>query len=289
MFSDVVRILLLLGLLGAISTMVLVWRRIRLQELTRARLKEADQPATAEETDNVPVRLFLRRYRLVVWLAAAGLVAGLYFLVGLPLKFAVVFGLVAGLVGSELESGRAARIRLRMEEQLADAIDLMVGALRAGAGVTSALESAAHEARMPLRPQLEEVLGRIRFGDDPQEVLKALEARVPLETFRLFCSAMSLHWETGGSLSATLATVGRVIRDRIEIQRRIRAMTMQARLAVNTILVVTYFLALLIWRNNPDGMRQFLASAVGQYLVLGAILLQGVGRVWASALSRLKY
>jgi len=54
-------------------------------------------------------------------------------------------------------------------------------------------------------------------------------------------------------------------------------------------LLVTYFIALIIWRNDPERMLQFLATTVGQYLVAGAIVLQAVGLVWASALSRLKY
>jgi Flp pilus assembly protein TadB len=140
-----------------------------------------------------------------------------------------------------------------------------------------------------LKPQLDEVLGRIRYGDDAQAVLQALEQRVPLETFRLFTSALSVHWETGGSLAATLSTVGRVIRDRIEVQRRIRSFSNQARLSTIAVLVVTYFIALIIWRNDPERMRQFLATLVGQYLVAGAIVLQAVGLVWASTISRLRY
>jgi uncharacterized membrane protein (UPF0127 family) len=116
-----------------------------------------------------------------------------------------------------------------IEVQLADAIDLMTGALQAGGGVTSALENAIAETRRPLRPQLEDVLGRIRFGDDPQAVLRSLAARVPLETFRLFASVLSVHWEIGGSLAPTLATVGRQVRDRIELSRRLRSLTVQSR------------------------------------------------------------
>jgi Type II secretion system (T2SS), protein F len=81
--------------------------------------------------------------------------------------------------------------------------------------LTKALESAAQESRPPLREQLDEVTGRIHFGDDAQAVFRSLTERVPLETFLLFSSALSVHWEVGGSLAPTLATVGRTIRDRI--------------------------------------------------------------------------
>src|SRR6202043_1613176 len=135
-------------------------------------------------------------------------------------------------LGTQLESLRISAVTFRIEQQLSDAIDLMVAALQAGAGTLSALENAVQEARRPLRAQLTEVLGRIRYGDDPQLVLHALEQRVPLEVFRLFVSALSVHWETGGSLAPTLATVGRVVRDRIEVSRRIRSLTAQSRVSV---------------------------------------------------------
>ena len=48
----------------------------------------------------------------------------------------------------------------------------------------------------------------------------------------LFAAALSVHWEVGGSLAPILATVGRTVRDRIELSRRISAMTTQARLSI---------------------------------------------------------
>lgn len=280
-------VLFVLGL--ALAAIGLAWRQARIRELSRLRLAEPERPAEEKIEDGPRDRRFVTNHWLLPWVAAALVVGVLYFLVGLPYLFALTFGLIAGLLGGQLETMRAGRVTVRIEQQLADAIDLMVAALRAGAGAMGALENATGEARRPLRPQLEEMLGRIRYGDDPQTVLAALQARVPLETFRLFASTMSVHWETGGSLAPTLATVGRVIRDRIEISRRVRALTTQGRASTIAVLGVTYFIALIIWRSDPDRMRQFLATTIGQGLVAGAIGLQGVGIVWTAGLSRFKY
>src|SRR5438093_759703 len=83
----------------------------------------------------------------------------------------------------------------------------------------------------------------------PLAVLRALERRVPLETFRLFGAALAVHWEVGGSLAPILATVGRAVRDRIELARRINSLTTQARLSIGAVLGTTYFVALAVWRN----------------------------------------
>ena len=165
----------------------------------------------------------------------------------------------------------------------------MVAALGAGAGVSDALENAMRESRRPLRPQLEEVVGRIHFGDNPRTVYHGLTQRVPLETFLLFSSALSVQSETGGSLAPTLASVGRTIRDRIEIARRIRSNSAQSEVSTLAVLLLTYFIALVVWRTNPEQMGQFLATSVGQWAVAGTILMQAAGLVWMSFISRLRF
>ena len=286
--NEIVRIALLVGVVLALPAIYFVWRRIHLLEQATSRLQE---PVGERAKSPPPPRAqpIIRRYHFLPWVIAILVAVGLFVFAKFPAIFAVSFGVVVGLILAQLETFRLTRATLRIEEQLADAIDLMVSALRVGSGATSALETAAQETKSPLKPQLEEVLGRIRYGDDAQAVLRALESRVPLETFRLFCSALSVHWETGGSLAATLAIVGHVIRDRVEVHRRIRSLSTQARVSTISVLLVTYFIALIIWRNDPDRMTQFLSTLVGQYLVAGAIVMQAVGLVWASALSRLRY
>ncbi len=73
------------------------------------------------------------------------------------------------------------------------------------------------------------------------------------------------------------------------MNRRIRSLTTQARVSIIAVLCLTYLLALVMWRNDPERMEQFLSTKIGQYLAAGALLLQSVGIVWSAALSRLKY
>ena len=100
-------------------------------------------------------------------------------------------------------------------------------------------------------------------------VYHGLTERVPLETFLLFASALSVQAETGGSLAPTLASVGRTIRDRIEIARRIRSNSAQSEVSTMAVFVLTYFIALLVWRGNPEQMHEFLATTIGQWTVAG--------------------
>lgn len=279
-----------LAILAAAALALVVWwaMRRRRYQLARERLT-ADLGPDTEVADVAPARRVLRRARWMPW--AVGLLVGLilFYAVHLPPVYCLAFALLVSLLGGWLESLVVDRRALLIETQLADAIDLMVGALRAGAGLSTALDNARIESRRPLREQLDEVVGRIRLGDDPREVFQDLAERVPLETFRLFATVLSVHWEVGGGLAPTLATVGRTIRDRIELSRRVRAMTAQSRMSILGVLAATYAIAAIIWANDPPRMRAFLFSPAGSWLVAGAIVLQGIGIIWSSALARIRY
>jgi tight adherence protein B len=283
-------LLLLIILAGGAALVFYAWRNLRIRDQARGRLGVAAVDAGGPELPPAAdVRPFLRRHRLLPWLAGVAVAVLIHFLLGWTTPFIVAIAVILGLLGGQFEGYLAAQKTARIEGQLADAIDLMVGALGAGGGLLNCLEHVLIECKAPLLEQLEELVGRIRFGDAPQAVFRGLVERVPLETFQLFASALAVHWETGGNLAPILANVGRTIRDRIEINRRIQSNIAQSQVSTAAVLALTYFIALIVWRTNPDQTDLFLSTIYGQWMVAGTILLQAVGIAWMSAISRLRY
>ena len=178
--------LLLLGL-GVVAS---VWRNDRPAPLARQRMESPSEVSGPSQPEPIPAaHSFLVRFRLLPWMLGLLVAALIHFVFGWALPFVIAVGLIISLLGIQLESYLASQRTAKIETQLADAIDLMVAALRSGAGISDALENAMCESRGPLRPQLEEVVGRIHFGDNPRTVYHGLTQRVPLETFLLFSSA----------------------------------------------------------------------------------------------------
>jgi len=274
-------------LAAGIGATVYSMHQLRLRRLAHERL--ALPTAIPVEESRPSVSRALRRFRWIPWLLALLLALLLGFLVRLPPIFAATFGMIAGLMGAQFEVFLSERKVVLLETQLADAIDLMVAALHAGASVSAALETAMGESRNPLRQELEDVVGRIRYGDAPRDVFQSLSERVPLESFRLFSSTLAVHAEVGGSLARTLSSVGRIVRDRLEIGRKIRSMTTQARVSIWAVLGTTYFIGLIIWRNNTERMADFLGTSIGQTFVAAAMLLQALGILWSARISRMRY
>ncbi|MEL6105426.1 MAG: type II secretion system F family protein [Planctomycetota bacterium] len=283
---------LIVGWLGVTALVAAGYGTLRRRELAWQRFSESDDAANLAESESGPVigtRRLRRRWIWVPWVL--GVVASLLVLFVAQLSFPYVLsvGLLVGLLASQFEAYIFARHAAKLERQLADAVDIMIGAVGAGASVGSAIDAAITESRAPLKPYLEEVAGRIRLGDDAAEVFRSLAERVPLETFLLFSSALSIHWEVGGKLTSTLTTVGRTIRDRIEVARRIRSNTAQSQFSTLAVISLTYFVAAVVWRNDPQRMEEFVRTTVGSWFVAGSVLLQAVGIAWMNWISKPKF
>jgi len=268
---------------------VYVWYGHRMRRLADERLASMIGPIDVEETRDEPrrtIRAFPERYRMAA--PASGIVAGggLWLLAGMPIEVAAAVGLLVGVFAHLVEDFLAAQKAEAIEAQLAAAIYLMVGSLRAGASLLAAFESALEEVGPPLRPYFQEVAGRIRLGDDPRSAVSDLQRNVPLETFRLFATSLAVHWEVGGSLATTLSTVGQTVRDRIELSRRVRAQGIESQASVAVVLAIAYVLAFLMWRTNPDRLEAFVQTGIGTAIVAGVITLQAIGLVWMSRLNR---
>lgn len=226
----------------------------------------------------------------VIPLAVAGGVAlALSTLTPLPTLLSVALGVVCGtiawLVGDFLRAQREARI----ESQLVDANDLIISGLRAGSGLVDSLETAARQMALPTAAYFDEVVQRLRLGDEPTEVFEDFARHQNSEGFRLFSFSLLVHQKVGGSLAPTLASVGRAIRDRLESNRRLRTQTAEAKFSVLGILLITYAVAAILVVSQPDRMEGFFRSTVGAWAASLAVGLQALGLFWMARLTRVRH
>lgn len=275
--------LLLCGLLLIAHTL----RAAQQADTTRRRLHSGGDEASADlfEEVAIPAGPAVPRYRWLIPVVVPIACGVGLFTIPWPEPYVLVLGVMSGLLLWQLEAWWYQQRMSRIEQQLADSIDMMVAAVKSGASLQGAMESAMENTTRPWKNELRYTLSQIRYGDDPIEVLTELGERIPLETVRLFSQTLAVNWTVGGRLSVVLANVSRTIRDRIELSHRMRAMTTQARLSVMSVILVTYFLGALMWRNDPERMVGFLTSLIGQGLVVTAMLLQAIGIVWITRLS----
>ena len=90
------------------------------------------------------------------------------------------------------------------------------------------------------------------------------------------------------SLATTLSNVGRTIRDRVDVKRRVRSQAVETQVSVVAVLVITYGLAAMMWNNYPDRFLTFATSELGSMFIGLSIFLQAVGLFWISRISRIE-
>ncbi|MEE2938560.1 MAG: type II secretion system F family protein [Planctomycetota bacterium] len=292
----VIALWIFVGLVGVIGYQAFVKRQQTLErffEATEDTLGRSDGTDLREATQSSgfleSTRRLRRRWMWLPWILGVFVAITVWLLSDWPIQYILAIAAVTSLLLNQIESLLHTRHIARLERQLADAIDVMVGAVGAGAAIGPAIDAAIIETGRPLKPYLQELSGRIRLGDEPASVFRSLADRVSLETFLLFSSSLAVHYEVGGRLAPTLATVGRTIRDRIEVTRRIQSNIAQSQFSTYAILGLIYLIAVIVWRNGPEPMREFVTSTVGSWFIAGSIILQAVGIAWMNFISKPKF
>ena len=286
----------LLVLAALVVSGVLALRAYQSQRLRRIAMQRAglqfedDSPVTSIFFASRPsTRTYPTRYRFAAFLAGLLTAGFIVWGTGLPRQYAVSFGVLVTVIAYLVEAQWTAGRIQKIESQLADAIDLMIASIRAGSALLSAFEAALSEAQAPLRGEFENIIGRIRLGEDPRNAIRDLSVRVPFESFRLFAHSLLVHWETGGSLASSLRTVGRTIRDRLEVSRRISAQAVEAQVSVVAVMCIAYGLTILRLNTSPVQTKKLLYSEIGAYGAAGVMILQAIGIAWIWRMSRIRF
>ncbi len=170
--------------------------------------------------------------QLVMLMGFLSVVAFLGLTIGTSATFPVriLVALLMGIGGVYFWVHRKAKARMDlMEEQLPDAIDLMVRSLRVGHPFSSAVNIVAKEIPDPLGSEFGIISDEAAYGREMTESLKSLAERVETQDFRFLAVAVAIQSQSGGNLAEILEGLSRVVRARFRLFRRVRAITSEAK------------------------------------------------------------
>ncbi|WP_137699606.1 type II secretion system F family protein [Marimonas lutisalis] len=145
----------------------------------------------------------------------------------LPVR--AVMSVVMGVGGIYFWVNSKAKKRMSMiEEQLPDAVELMVRSLRVGHPFSSAIQIVSKEIKDPLASEFGIIADESAYGRDMGEALKDMAERIELQDLRFLAVAVSIQQQSGGNLAEILAGLAQVIRSRFRLFRRVKAITAEA-------------------------------------------------------------
>tara|TARA_R110002096_G_scaffold193939_1_gene375860 strand:+ start:6542 stop:7510 length:969 start_codon:yes stop_codon:yes gene_type:complete len=126
-------------------------------------------------------------------------------------------------------NNKASKRMALMEEQLPDAVELMVRSLRVGHPFSAAIGIVAKEASDPLGTEFGIIADEAAYGRDISESLKEFAERMDSQDLRFLAVAVTIQQTSGGNLAEILEGLSKVIRARFKLFRRVKAITAEAK------------------------------------------------------------
>ena len=162
---------------------------------------------------------------------------------------AVFFGF--GVPVLVLRSLRASRQR-RFEEQLPNAIDVLVRGLRAGHAIPVAISTVGRQMPEPLGGEFSITAGELTYGLDLETAMVNLRSRVGQPDLSLLVLAVSIQAKMGGNLAEILTNLAKVIRDRFKLRRKAKALSAEGRYSAIFLSIIPIALFGILWLVSPS-------------------------------------
>ena len=184
-----------------------------------------------------------------------------------------------GVGGVYVWVARKAKQRMDlMEEQLPDAVELMVRSLRVGHPFSSAVGIVSREVADPLGTEFGIIADEAAYGRDISESLKEFAERMDSQDLRFLAVAVTIQQTSGGNLAEILDGLAKVIRARFKLFRRVRAITAEAKwsgMFLSAFPFVALVMINVIQPNYYDEVKET-AAFIPAALVVGVFLIVNV-------------
>ena len=227
--------------------------------------------------------------RFILLLIAAAFVGGFlgYRIGGALLGTALVF--IMPIFPRTMIRNRAQAYRRRFGEQLPQALDAFASGLSAGLSFEQAIHFAQEDLPQPIKGTFLKLSRRIHLGHPIDEALLRLLSEHPDESLALALDGLILQRQFGGDMVRMLEETADLLRDRVELEREVRAVTTQGRLSGSVIAALVPVSAGILLAFNPRYIDVLFDTLIGQMLVVLALVLQLIGWAIISRMVRIRY
>lgn len=219
-----------------------------------------------------------RRTFILISLACGLVSAAVAWFLGAPYWAVAVFGVVGvlGLPRWIVNFLRKRRMRKFLAE-FANAVDVIVRGVKAGLPLNDCIRIIAAEAAEPVRAEFKLIAEAQAMGLTMTEAIARLPERVPVPETNFFAIVISTQQKAGGSLSEALGNLSRVLRDRIKMQGKIKAMSMEAKSSAFIIGALPIVVILLVYATSPDYITLLFTEPLGNMILAASAIWMGIG------------
>lgn len=216
------------------------------------------------------------------YFAASGglavLVAALAFLQTGVAALSLGIGLIVGAGLPHMVVGYFINRRVRnFIIKFPDAIELLVRGLRSGLPVSETLNVIASEIPGPVGEEFKLVTERIRIGKSMEDAMQDTADRLNTPEFSFFCITLAIQRETGGNLAETLSNLADVLRKRMQMKLKIKAMSSESKASAYIVGALPFLVFIMIYMVNPSYLGGFFTDERLIVAGLGGLTWMAIG------------
>jgi tight adherence protein B len=221
------------------------------------------------------------------WTIIGGIVLSIGAAIVFQSLWALLLGLTAPFITRFIVSRRVSKMRKAFEEQLADNLDVLAGAMRTGHSTMGALSVMADSSIEPSKSEYRRVLQDEQLGVPIDDALMVMARRMQSYDAEQLALVMKLQREAGGNTAEVLDRVAEVIRGRMELRRLVDVLTAQARISRWILTGLPIFVLVALVFTGGDYLDPMLSSLIGKIaLVFGAISVM-IGSFWIKQIAKM--
>ena len=163
------------------------------------------------------------------------------------------------------------------EEQFPEALDFLARSMRAGHAFSISLEMLGAESPEPLGLEFRTLFNELNLGSPLEVAFGNMMRRLPLVDVRFFVSSVMLQRQTGGNLSEILVRLSYVIRERFRLKGQVKAASAHGRMTAGILTAMPIVLMVALLFVAPGYLQGMARDPDGKYLIIAAIVAQGLG------------
>ena len=186
------------------------------------------------------------------------------------LILSMLIGLLLGSAPFVFVLQKRRRRFAQFEQDLPEALDLMVSALRAGNSLVSAMRLVAFESPDPIGSEFRICFDEQNYGLELRTAMENLVTRMPLQDLRIIVTAILIQKESGGNLAEVLDKASYLIRERFRLRRQVRVHTAQGRLTGWILSLLPVVLGIALYFVSPETISVLWTRSIGVKLLYTA-------------------
>jgi tight adherence protein B len=190
---------------------------------------------------------------------------------------AVLGVLVPPLVLRMFISWRYRKRVARMIEQLPQMLDHTVRSLKSGRTLSDAVLNGIEAANQPLKGGMSRIQRNVQLGVSLPDATRDFAELYERDEFRLFAMGLKVNHRYGGNASELLENLIRLIREREQGVRQLKAMTGETRMTAVVLALLPVGMAGYFLITNPNYLMHMWNDPSGQMMLLVAFTMQILG------------